>query len=122
MQVTTSPHSTILRPLSGPPPDPQDPSPDKLDKAVLTGQIIGGLGAGLGLGYLGMDLGLRLGMECGMRAMGTNPLAQVLGIFTVGLARGIVGAGIGGALGAATGIGLGMWLGGKAGGHFSHQS
>lgn len=66
-----------------------------------------------------MDLGLRLGMECGMKALGTHPAAQVLALFTVGIARGVIGAGVGGAVGLATGAGLGAWVGGKVGEQFS---
>lgn len=117
MQVMTRQYTQFLRP-QGQQPDP--PPPEKLDKAVLTGQIVGGTVAGLGLGYLGMDLGMRLGMESGMRAVGGGPVVQILGLFTVGIARGVLAAGIGGGLGAAAGIGLGGYLGGKVGGHFSN--
>ena len=105
----------LRNPQGGPP----VPPPEKLDKAVLTGQILGGLGAGLGLGYVGMDLGLRLGMDSGMKALGSHPAAQILALLTVGVARGVIGAGVGGALGLAAGGGIGAWAGGKVGEHIA---
>lgn len=113
MQVTQRSFSPILRPLSGP---PGGPPPEKgLDKAVLGGQIAGGLG----LGYVGLDLGMRIGLTNGMHALGGHPAAQLFSLFVVGLPQAILGATIGGALGAATGVGAGAYLGGKVGEHFS---
>lgn len=88
---------------------------EPVDKAELTGNILGGLVGGAGLGYLGMDLGMRWGMEYGMGLLGPQPLAQVLSLLTFGVQYGVLGAVAVGTVGAAAGIGLGMWLGGKAG-------
>lgn len=115
MKIAQHIPSPFARPLGGGQPQPPGEPPEKLDKAVLAGRIVGGLGVGLGLGYVGMDLGLRLGMDCGMKAFGPHPAAQILALLTVGVARGVVGAGIGGALGMTAGGGIGCWLGGKVG-------
>ena len=119
MQVSQRSFSPILRPLSRPPQDPQGPPPEKFDKAVLGGQIAGGLGLGLGLGYVGLEHGMRVGLTNGMHALGGHPAAQLFSLFVVGLPQAILGASIGGALGAATGVGAGAYLGGKIGEHFS---
>ena len=114
MQVSQRSFSPILRPLSrgggGEPPI--------RDKAVLGGQIAGGLGLGLGLGYVGLDLGMRIGLTNGMHALGGHPAAQLFSLFVVGLPQAMLGAAIGGGLGVATGVGVGAYLGGKIGEHF----
>lgn len=118
MNVTSinrfSPFSQPQRGGGGPEKAPEE----GCDRSVLTGQIVGGLTAGAGLGYLGLNAGLEFGIESGMRAMGSHPAAQLLGILTVGMARGIVCGALGGALGAGVGIGAGAWLGGKVGEKF----
>jgi len=121
MQVTQRSFSPILRPMGfspngGPPPE----KPEKLDKAVLGGQIAGGLALGAGLGYVGLDLGMRIGLTNGMHALGGHPAAQLFSLFVVGLPQAMLGAAIGGGLGAAVGVGAGAYLGGKVGEHFSH--
>ena len=113
MQVTQRSFSPILRPMGfspngGPPPE----KPEKLDKAVLGGQIAGGLALGAGLGYVGLDLGMRIGLTNGMHALGGHPAAQLFSLFVVGLPQAM--------LGAAIGVGAGAYLGGKVGEHFSH--
>lgn len=118
MQIKQRSFSPILRPMNFQPQG--DPPPEKLDKAVLGGQIAGGLALGAGLGYLGMDLGIRVGLSNGMSALGGHPAAQILSLFVVGLPQAVLGAAIGGGLGAAVGVGTGAYLGGKIGEHFSH--
>lgn len=82
------------------------------DKAVLTGQILGGLTTGLALGYAGLEAGVRLGFESGAQALGNHPAFQVLSVFTVGIVRAVIGAAVGAAAGATVGAGVGIWAGG----------
>lgn len=88
---------------------------EPIDKAELTGSIVGGLGLGAGLGYLGMEVGMRVGMEYGMGLLGPQPLAQLLSLLTFGIQYGVLGAMAGGAVAATAGVAIGAYLGGKIG-------
>lgn len=123
MQATlASPTFSLARTLSSPAPAVARRSQEEpIDKAELTGSVLGGLTCGAGLGYLGMELGMRWGMEYGMGLLGSHPLAQVLALLTLGIQYGVLGAVAVGAVGATAGVAVGMYLGGKAGKALGHH-
>ena len=115
MQVTRTPHSGPAPRITSfkfESPDAPPPEPP-IDKAVLTGQVLGGLALGAGLGYAGMSLGAQLGMSYGVNALGGHPAMQILAVFAAGIPYAILGATVGGAVGASAGIVGGAWAGGK---------
>lgn len=117
MQVTSfKPHATFT-PSTPRQAQPQPPE-DELTTANLVGGALGATGLGLGLGYVGLELGMRAGMEYGVSLWGPHPLAQVFGIFTTGLAYGVLFASAGAATGVAVGGTAGAFLGSAIADHF----
>ncbi|MGE0490003.1 MAG: hypothetical protein AB7S38_12425 [Vulcanimicrobiota bacterium] len=117
MQVTSfKPHATFT-PSTPRQAQPQPPE-DELTTANLVGGALGATGLGLGLGYVGLELGMRAGMEYGISLWGPHPLAQVFGIFTTGLAYGVLFASAGAAAGVAVGGTAGACLGSAIADHF----